>query len=79
MLKESSDKKSIEVKPVINSEGGLVTYTVYALYNGKEELLSENTCDNIIVYPAATSGKIKILSFYDGILNNTIIEDYTAF
>lgn len=80
MLKESPDKKSIEVKPVINNEGrGLVTYTIYALYNGKEELLSENTCNNIIIYPAATSGKLKILSFYDGILNNTIIEDYTAF
>lgn len=56
-----------------------MTYTIYALYNGKEELLSENTCNNIIIYPAATSGKLKILSFYDGILNNTIIEDYTAF
>lgn len=56
-----------------------MTYTVYALYNGNEELLSENSSNNIIVYPAATSGKIKILSFYDGILNNTIIEDYTAF
>lgn len=80
MLKESPDKKSIEVKPVINNEGrGLVTYTVYALYDGKEEILFENSSNNIIVYPAATSGKIKILSFYDGILNNTIIEDYTAF
>ena len=79
-LLPSQDKKTIKIKPIINHvEQNRITYDVYSIIEGNEELLEKETRDSVIMLPLGKSGKIRVISYIDGIKQNDCLQSFAAF
>ena len=76
----SDDKKSLEITPVTNlSDTKRITYDVYAITSGEELQLAKGISDTTIALPAGKSGKIRVVSYIDGVQENDCRENFASF
>ena len=76
----SDDRKSMEITPISNHvDRKRITYDVYAIIGKKESLLVRNSYDSIVTLPAGKSGKIRVISYIDGVKQNDCTENFTSF
>ena len=76
----SADRKTMEITPITNlADKKRITYDVYALTGGEESLLAQNSINTSIALPAGKSGKIRVISYLDGIKQNDCTENFAAF
>ena len=76
----STDRKTMEITPITNlADKKRITYDVYALTGGEESLLAKDTINTSIALPAGKSGKIRVVSYIDGVKQNDCTENFVAF
>lgn len=76
----STDRKTMEIIPITNlADKKRITYDVYALTGGEESLLAKDTINTSIALPAGKSGKIRVISYIDGVKQNDCTENFAAF
>lgn len=79
-LIQSQDKKSIKVTPLVNHVNKEeITYDVYFKIDGKEELIEQNSSNDNIILPSGKNGKIRVISYINGIKQTDCIENFAAF
>lgn len=79
-LLPSQDKKTITIKPMVNHvEQSRITYDIYTQIDGQEELMQKNTGEAVINLPSGKSGKIRVISYIDGIKQNDCLQSFAAF
>ena len=79
-LIQSKDKKSITITPLINHVNKEdITYDVYFKIDGKEELIEQNISNDNILLPSGKTGKIRVISYINGIKQTDCIENFAAF
>ncbi len=77
---ESGDKKTLEITPVTNiADPGRITYDVYAVSGGEETVLAKDSGSTTVSLPLGKSGKIRVVSYLDGIKQNDCMENFAAF
>ena len=80
LLKTSADKKSINITPVKNHVSDeKITYDVYSIIDGQENLLYKDTKERTVMLPQEKSGEIRVLSYIDGIIQNDCTVHFTSF
>lgn len=72
VLKESEDKKSVEIIPLSNADLEKITYDIY-FENGESLRLSGNAKFD---YPSVGYGVFRIFGYVDGILNCSVEKSY---
>ena len=76
----SDDKKSMEIIPVANHvESERITYDAYAICDGEEILLAKDSVQSVVTLPAGKSGKIRVISYIDGIKQNDCSQNFASF
>lgn len=76
----SDDRKMIEITPIVNNiDLKRISYDVWAITGNEEMLLAKNSVQNIVVLPSGKSGKIRVVSYLDGIRQNDCTENFAAF
>ncbi|MBQ9281263.1 MAG: hypothetical protein IJ207_03595 [Treponema sp.] len=76
----SDDKKTLEITPVTNlSDTKRITYDVYAITGSEEMLLAKDSINNTVALPAGKSGKIRVVSYIDGVQENDCRENFASF
>ena len=76
----STDRKTMEITPITNlADKKRITYDVYALTGGEESLLAKDTINTSIALPSGKSGKIRVVSYIDGVKQNDCTENFAAF
>ncbi|MBR4630655.1 MAG: hypothetical protein IKO57_09465 [Treponema sp.] len=76
----SDDKKTLLIEPVKNHvDSSRITYDVYALCGNEEITIAEKSNDSTFVLPSGKSGKIRVVSYIDGVKQNDCIENFAAF
>ncbi len=76
----SDDKKNIEIIPVANHvDSNKITYDVYAVTPNEEILLAKNSADSVYALPSGKSGKIRVVSYLDGVKQNDCSEGFVSF
>ena len=74
------DKKSMEIIPLANHVApNRITYDVYAVCGSEEMLLAKNSSQTTVELPAGKSGKIRVISYMDGIKQNDCSENFASF
>ena len=74
------DKKTLEIKPITNrNTNSLVTYDFFAIYDNEEHIIEKNTTNPVITLPKEKSGKIRVISYLNGIQQNDCLESFTSF
>lgn len=75
----SEDKKSMRIQPVLNhGDRNKITYDVYIKTNDEKTIIAKGTLNTVIDFPENTYGTITIISYYDGIKQNTVTKQYTS-
>ena len=79
MVIKTEDGKSFEIIPMTNiNDKDSITYDISIQnLNGINEL-AKNTKETKVALPKGTSGKILVKSYVNGILNNSVKENYVA-
>ena len=77
---QSDDKKSMYIKPMVNHvDMSRITYDIYA-HCGQEIIpIAEHTSDYQFSLPAGKSGKIRVISYIDGIKQTDCTENFASF
>ncbi len=76
----SDDKKSLVIEPVKNHvDSSRITYDVYAICKGENITIAEHTADSQFFLPAGKSGKIRVISYIDGVQQNDCTENFATF
>lgn len=76
----SDDKKMLSIEPVKNHvDPSRITYDVFALCDGEEILISEKSNKTTFSLPSGKSGKIRVISYIDGVKQNDCTENFAAF
>ena len=76
----SGDRKSMDIIPVSNHvDVKRITYDVYAVVGNEESLLSKESIQTSITLPAGKSGKIRVISYIDGVKQNDCTENFVSF
>lgn len=76
----SDDRKMMEITPIVNNvDSKRVSYDVWAITGTEEMLLAKDSVQNIIVLPSGKSGKIRVVSYLDGIKQNDCTENFASF
>lgn len=76
----SEDRKSIEIIPVSNHvDSKRISYDVYAITDGEEILLVKDSVNTTVALPCGKSGKIRVISYLDGVQQNDCMENFAAF
>ena len=76
----SDDRKSMEIIPVSNHvDSKRITYDVWAITGTEESLLSKDSIQTTIALPAGKAGKIRVISYLDGIKQNECTENFASF
>ena len=76
----SEDRKSIEIIPVSNHvDSKRISYDVYAITDGEEILLVKDSVNTTVALPCGKSGKIRVISYLDGVRQNDCMENFAAF
>ena len=76
----SDDKKMLSIEPVKNHVGSSrITYDVYAMCVGEEITLAEKSNNTTFALPGGKSGKIRVISYIDGVKQNDCTENFAAF
>lgn len=74
------DKRYLEIKPIYNHiENSTITYDITALYSGTEEVLAKGTENPVVELPHGKAGKIRIVSYLDGVKQTDCKENFAAF
>ena len=77
---ECDDRKSLEIIPVKNHvDSSKITFDVYALCDGETITLAEKSTDTIFPLPDGKSGKIRAISYIDGVKQNDCVENFASF
>ena len=79
LIIKTEDGKSFEIIPMTNiNDKDSITYDISIQnLNGINEL-AKNTKETKFALPKGTSGKILVKSYVNGILNNSVKENYVA-
>jgi hypothetical protein len=76
----SDDKKSFWIEPVNNHvESSRITYDVYAICSDETRIIAEKRSETQFLLPAGKSGKIRVISYIDGIKQNDCAENFASF
>lgn len=76
----SGDRKSMEIIPVSNHvDVKRITYDVYAVVGNEESLLAKDSIQTLVSLPAGKSGKIRVISYIDGVKQNDCTENFVSF
>ncbi len=76
----SDDKKSLLIEPVKNHVvSSRITYDVYALCGSEKITLAEKSSESKFTLPSGKTGKIRVVSYIDGIKQNDCIENFASF
>lgn len=76
----SADRKSMKIIPVSNYvDSSRITYDVYALYGTEEIILNEKTNNPTVFFPSGKSGKIRVISYLDGVKQTDCTENFASF
>ena len=76
----SDDKKTLEIEPIKNHvDPKRISYDVYAVVGNEEMLLAKNSVQTTVPLPAGKSGKIRVISYIDGVKQNDCTENFAAF
>lgn len=77
-LIESEDKHSLKVMPITNKKAdSKITYDYYFVKDkNTKQVLTQNTQDNLLVYPEKTKGKIEIKCYLNDNYVNTTEKDF---
>lgn len=76
----SDDKKSMEIIPLANHvDSKRITYDVYAVCGSDEILLAKNSSQTSLTLPSGKSGKIRVISYMDGVKQNDCSENFASF
>jgi len=76
----SDDKKSMEITPISNHvDPKKITYDVYAIVGNEESLLAKNSIQTLVSLPTGKSGKIRVISYIDGVKQNDCTENFVSF
>lgn len=77
---QSEDKKSMTIKPMVNHvEMSRITYDIYALCGVETVTIAEQVSYNQFSLPSGKSGKIRVISYLDGIKQNDCSENFASF
>ena len=77
---QSDDKKTIRIKPMINHvDLSRITYDVYALCGNETIKIAERSSDSEFSLPNGKSGKLRVISYIDGIQQNDCTEKFASF
>lgn len=77
----SDDKKTMTIEPLTNHvDPKRITYDVYAIVAGGEEmLLAKDSINTTVALPAGKSGNIRVISYIDGVQQNDCTEGFASF
>jgi len=76
----SDDRKSMEITPISNHvDSSKITYDVYAICAGETLTIAEKTSETQFLLPAGKSGKIRVISYIDGVKQNDCTENFASF
>lgn len=76
----SDDRKSMEITPISNHvDPKKITYDVYAIVGNEESLLAKDSIQTVVSLPAGKSGKIRVISYIDGIKQTDCTENFASF
>lgn len=76
----SDDKKSMEIIPLANHvASNRITYDVYAVCGSEEMLLAKDSIQSLVELPSGKSGKIRVISYMDGVKQNDCSENFASF
>ena len=79
-LIQSDDRTTLEITPLSNHVSpSRITYDVYAIFGGEETLLARNSINTSAALPSGKSGKIRVVSYIDGIKQNDCTERFASF
>ena len=74
------DKRHLEIKPIYNHlDNAVITYDVTASFSGTEEVLAQNSTETTWSLPRGKAGKIRVVSYLDGVKQNDCRENFAAF
>ena len=80
ILQSSTDKKSLEIIPVVNHvEKSRITYDVYTEINDVEALLLSGETTDTVTLPEKQSGTVRVISYLDGVQQNDCKTHFTTF
>ncbi len=80
LIIKSENGRTVEIIPMTNiSDKSIITYDVSIQNLSGNEILAEKTRKTIFALPSGTSGKILVKSYVNGLLNNSVKENYIAF
>ena len=76
----SDDKKTLLVEPVKNHvDSSKITYDVYAICAGENLTIAEKSSETQFLLPAGKSGKIRVISYIEGVKQNDCTENFASF
>ena len=76
----SDDRKSMEITPISNHvDASKITYDVYAICAGENLTIAEKTSETQFLLPAGKSGKIRVISYIEGVKQNDCTENFASF
>lgn len=76
----SDDRKLMEITPISNHvDPKKITYDVYAIVGNEESLLAKDSIQTLVSLPAGKSGKIRVISYIDGIKQTDCTENFASF
>ncbi|MGN0729895.1 hypothetical protein [Treponema sp.] len=79
IIEEDKENASFSILPVMNNcDDSLVEYDVTAYSGGKEIPIARNSSDRCFYYPENSSGKIKVISYYDKVQQTSFTKYYSA-
>ena len=74
------DKKTMKITPLTNArDTKRITYDVYAITAAEEMLLAKDSINTTVALPSGKSGKIRVVSYLDGIKQNDCVESFASF
>lgn len=79
LIIKSENGRNFEIIPMTNIyDKSIITYDVSIQNASGNKVLAEKTKKTVFVLPSGTSGKILVKSYVDGLLNNSVKENYNA-
>lgn len=80
LIIKAENGKNFEIIPMTNiNDKSCITYDVSIKNQNGISVLAENTKTLVHELPAGTSGKILVKSYVNGVLNNSVSENYVSF
>lgn len=74
------DRKSLVIEPVKNHvDSSKITYDVYAICAGETITIAEKSSETQFPLPAGKAGKIRVISYIDGVKQNDCTENFASF